>query len=195
MTRKALFIDRDGVINNLVKYSSGWDSPQKIRDVKLVKDISKLINWANKNSILVIEITNQPAFAKGKISFKNLVKIEQKVHLLLNKDDAKIDKIYRCLHHPDAIVKKYKKICNCRKPKTGLFIKAKKENLINLKESVFLGDKYTDYIAGNSIGCNTFIFLHKNDEIKKTKEVYNLKTNNKSENLNELFEKIKECLS
>lgn len=194
MTRKALFIDRDGVINNLVKYPSGWDSPQKTRDVKLVKDISKLINWANKNFILVIEITNQPAFAKGKLSFENLEKIEQKVHLLLNKKDAKIDKVYRCLHHPDAVIKKYKKVCNCRKPKTGLFIKAGKENSIDFKKSVFLGDKFTDYLAGESIGCKTFIYLHQDDEDDKVQKTYKLKTKDKSENLNELFEKIKEYL-
>jgi len=195
MTHKALFLDRDGIINKLVRYQHGWDSPQNINDIKLVKDIEKIIIWANKNSIPVIEITNQPGVAKNKISLDTLEEIEQKIHTLLRIKGAKIDKVYRCLHHPDAIVKKYKKICNCRKPKTGLFIKAKKENLINLNESVFLGDKYTDYVAGNSIGCKTFIFLHKNDEAKKTKEVYNLKTNNKSENLNELFRKIKEYLS
>lgn len=167
----AFFIDRDGVIDRMVKSKSeGYDSPQNPSAVKLVKGIAEVIKWANQRRIIVIEITNQPGAAKGKMEMNTLELIETRVHELLKKSGAKIDKIYRCLHHPRGVVKKLTKECDCRKPKPGLFLQAAKELNIDLSRSIFLGDNASDVEAGKNAGCKTIIFLHNEDTPEKVQK-------------------------
>lgn len=168
--RPALFCDRDGVINRMVKYPDGWDSPQKPQDVRLVSGIEKVIMWANKNKILVVEVSNQPGVAKGKMDQKTSDAIEAKVHLLLGREGAVIDKTYICPHHPKAVVPGLKKLCDCRKPKPGLLLQAAHELGIDLAGSVILGDKASDVEAGRSVGCKTIIFIHNEDAQNKVAE-------------------------
>ena len=172
MTR-AIFLDRDGTINHMVKYFSGWDAPQKARDVKLIDGVAKIISWANKNKILVIEVSNQPGVAKGKMSQKESDAIEDKIHFLLNKKKVVVNKAYICPHHPNAVITKLRKNCNCRKPKPGLLIKAAKDLDIDLSKSIFLGDKVSDIRAGRAAGVKTVIYLHNEDEPKKVTEAQN----------------------
>ncbi len=166
---KALFLDRDGVINRLVKYSYGWDSPQKPQDIGLVNDIEKIIAWANQQKIPVVEISNQPGVAKGKMSQQTSDAIESKVHQLLKQKNAIIDKTYICPHHPNAVVQKFKKNCDCRKPKPGLLLRAAKQLNIDLSKSIFVGDSATDTEAANAVGVKSLIFLHGKDVPKKVK--------------------------
>src|SRR3989344_302286 len=116
---RALFLDRDGVISRMVKYGYGWDSPQKPEDVRLVKDIEKVISWANRNNILVVKVSNQPGVAKGKMDQKTADSIEGQIHKLLEEKNAFIDKSYICPHHPDAVIPELKKNCDCRKQQPG----------------------------------------------------------------------------
>lgn len=166
---KALFIDRDGVINRMVKYGDNWDAPQKLQDVRLTKKIEKIISWANKNGILVVEVSNQPSVAKGKMDQKNSNEIEKKVQQLLADKGVFIDKAYICSHHPDAVVPELKKICDCRKPKPGLILRAARELGIKLEQSIFLGDKASDAAAAKNAGVKSLIYLHGEDEPNKTK--------------------------
>ena len=167
--KRALFIDRDGIINRMVKYPNGWDSPQKPQDVKLVFGVEKVILWANKNGIPVVEISNQPGVAKGKMSKKISRDINKKLYLLLKDKGVYIDKAYICYHHSEAIIKELK-VCDCRKPKPGLLFKAARELKIDLSKSIFLGDKVTDVKAGRDAGCKTIIFIHNKDKRSKVEE-------------------------
>lgn len=162
--RRALFIDRDGVINRMVKYGDGWDSPQKIEDVKLTTGIVEVIKWSNERSIPVIEISNQPGVAKGKVDQETASAIQQRVEKLLVKEGARLDGVYICPHHPNGVVPELTGECNCRKPKPGLLLRAAKEMGIDLKKSVFVGDKDTDALAGKAAGCMTILYLHDEDE-------------------------------
>ena len=165
--KEALFLDRDGVVNRMVKYDYGWDSPQKLQDVRLVKDIEKIISWANQNKIPVIEVSNQPGVAKGKMDQKTSDAIEAKIHNLLKENGSIFNKTYICPHHPEAVISELRVICDCRKPKPGLLIKAAGELSIDLKKSLILGDKENDVLAGKSAGCKTIIFIHNEDEDDK----------------------------
>ncbi|HCS78971.1 TPA: HAD family hydrolase [Patescibacteria group bacterium] len=164
---KALFLDRDGVMNRMVKYPSGWDSPQQPQDVRLVADIEKVISWANANSVLVIEVSNQPGVAKGKMSQETSDAIEEKIHSFLEEKAAIIDKTYICFHHPEAIVPELKKVCDCRKPKPGLLLQAAAEFKLDLENCVLLGDKGTDIETGKSTDCTTIIYIHTEDTTDK----------------------------
>ncbi len=168
--KKALFIDRDGVINKMVKYGYGWDSPQKPQDVRLIAGIEKVISWAHQHTILVIEVSNQPGVAIGKMDQKTSVAIEDRIHLLLRQKGSAIDATYRCPHHPEAVVAKLKKICDCRKPKPGLLVQAAKDLGIDFSTSIFLGDKATDVQAAANVGVASLIYLHNWDEPAKNKD-------------------------
>lgn len=158
--RSALFLDRDGVINRMIRYETGWDSPQSPRDVALVPGIIEIIKWANERSVPVVEISNQPGVAKGKMSEETSTAIQLRVEELLKQNGAKIDAAYICPHQSTDR-------CECRKPKPGLLLRASREMNIDLKNSVFLGDNESDALAGKSAGCTTVLFLHGEEEPNK----------------------------
>jgi len=158
----ALFIDRDGVTIHMVKYDYGWDSAQKLEDVRLEEGVENVIGWANKRGIPVVEISNQPGVAKGKMSQEVSDAIETTTHELLAEKGVGVDKVYICPHLDGE--------CDCRKPKPGLLLQATKELDIDLKQSVFLGDKGSDVEVGKLVGCKTIIFLHDEDLPEKIEE-------------------------
>jgi D-glycero-D-manno-heptose 1,7-bisphosphate phosphatase len=168
MKNKALFLDRDGVINTMVLQKNGvFDSPQTVEQVTLVQDIDKVIAFCNQKNIPVIEITNQPGVAKGKMGIDTLDAIEARIHFLLKEKNTHIDFTYRCLHHPHASNLTYKDNCLCRKPKPGLLIKASHEANIELSTSLFVGDNVSDMEAGKSAGCRTILLNNECDEPHK----------------------------
>lgn len=164
---KVVFIDRDGVINQMVSYKGKFDSPRKASHVKLVEGVTDVISWLNKKNIPVVEITNQPGVALGKFNFEMLEEIEKKIHNLLVKEGAKINKVYRCFHHPKAVLPDLKLECSCRKPKTGMLIQAAKDLGFELRESIVIGDNATDIEAGKQVAAKTILFYHTNDIAEK----------------------------
>jgi len=161
--KKAVFIDRDGVINKMVSIAGKYDSPKKAAHVVLVEGVVEVISWLNNKKIPVIEITNQPDFALGNYDWQTLGDIESRVHDLLNRAGVYIDKIYQCFHHPNSIHPDLNINCDCRKPKSGLLIQAARELNLDLKHSVILGDNATDMEAGKNVGCKTILFFHTYD--------------------------------
>jgi mannose-1-phosphate guanylyltransferase/phosphomannomutase len=172
--KKAFFIDRDGVINKMVLQKDGlFDSPQTIKQVSLVPGIIEMINWLNNKNIPVIEVSNQPGVALGKMDWQLLENIENNIHSLLNEHGVHIDKVYRCLHHPEAQIKELKIECCCRKPEAGLLFKAAQELDLDLKNSVILGDNVSDMESGKKAGCKTILFFHNEDVLYKVKAKQN----------------------
>jgi D-glycero-D-manno-heptose 1,7-bisphosphate phosphatase len=162
--KKVLFVDRDGIINKMVlQKDGGFDSPQEVGQVKLVEGIEKIFKWLNARGIPIIEVSNQPGVAKGKMSVETLDAVEDRVHELLKTEGVHIDKVYRCLHHPQAAVAKWKVNCDCRKPNAGLLLQAIRDLGIDAKESVILGDNVSDMEAGKKVGVKTILFFHKDD--------------------------------
>ncbi|MFC2143091.1 D-glycero-beta-D-manno-heptose 1,7-bisphosphate 7-phosphatase [Candidatus Aenigmatarchaeota archaeon] len=152
---KAVFLDRDGVINEDRGFINTID------DIILYENSGKAIKMLNDSGFLVIIITNQPVIARGEITEKGLNEIHEKMKNMLAKDGAKIDKIYYCPHHPDKGFPgerpEYKIECNCRKPKTGMVEQAVKDFDIDVASSFFVGDKTTDIKAGKDAGCKTIL--------------------------------------
>ena len=105
----------------------------------------------------VIVISNQPGVAKKQFSYDELLKMNEKIRKELANKGAFLDAEYYCLHHPNALIKKYRKVCDCRKPKPGLLLKAAEVNDLNLKESFFVGDSLIDIKAGHSAGVRTIL--------------------------------------
>ena len=151
--RKAIYIDRDGVINQ----ERGIISD--IENFELIEGVSEAIRKINKSGYLVIIITNQPVIARGELTVDGLEEIHNKMETLLGHDGAYVDDIFYCPHHPDAgydgEVKSLKFDCDCRKPKAGMIIKAAKKYNIDLSNSWMVGDQYKDIEAGKNAGCKT----------------------------------------
>jgi D-glycero-D-manno-heptose 1,7-bisphosphate phosphatase len=177
MQKKAIFLDRDGVINELVYYKEVGviDSPASVDDYKIFPDAGRAINKFHELGYLVIIVSNQPGFAKDKFTSKDFEKVRLKMKEELIKDGAEIDAEYYCFHHPNAIVDKYKKICNCRKPKPGLILQATEEHDINLSESWMIGDSITDIIAGVKAGCKTILIGNMKCDLCKLMEAEGVK--------------------
>ncbi len=173
MKERALFLDRDGVICHMVKYPNGFDSPQRVEDVRLVEDIENVIRLAKSKGWKAIEISNQPGIAKGKQTPQLAAAIEARVHNLLKEADVNVDATYICQHHPQGIVATLAIECDCRKPKPGLLLKAAQDHNIDLAASIFYGDKASDVQASMVAGCKSMILLHTEDIPEKVLEAQN----------------------
>lgn len=140
--RKAVFLDRDGVINKKV------DQLSRIEDFKLYNFSARAIKKINNSEYLTIIITNQPMIAKGFMQEKDLFLIHKKMETELSFKGAKIDAIYYCPHHPEkgflGEVPELKIECDCRKPKIGLIKKAVKDFNLDLSKCFFIGDSTID---------------------------------------------------
>jgi D-glycero-D-manno-heptose 1,7-bisphosphate phosphatase len=156
---RAVFLDRDGVINELVYHQEHEfiDSPFTPGQFKLIPGVTEALKTVHNNGYLAILVSNQPGIAKGHMTEKNFELIRQKMVLEMEVDGAKLDGEYYCLHHPDAMVEGYRVRCNCRKPLPGLLIKAAREKNIDLKESWLIGDNLSDIQAGKAAGCRTVL--------------------------------------
>ena len=154
--RKAVFLDRDGVINSYV-YNSDFgtvDSPSNPDEFQIVAGALEAIAAFRNMGFLVVVVSNQPGIAKGKFSPELLEAVTAK---MMEECRGMIDAVYYCLHHPHAVDRQYRCDCECRKPRPGLLFQAAREWDIELTESVMIGDGLTDVIAGRSAGTRTVL--------------------------------------
>ena len=157
--KRAVFLDRDGVINELVYYEEHGivDSPFTAGQFKLIPGACEAINNFHALGFKVIIASNQPGIAKGYLSEEAFEKIREKMKGELAKRGASVDGEYYCFHHPEAKVENLKANCDCRKPKPGLILKAAEEMNIDLSRSWLIGDGLTDIKAGKSAGTRTIL--------------------------------------
>lgn len=156
---RAVFLDRDGVINEVVYYKDLGliNSPLNPEQFRLLPNADEAIRLLNELGIITIIVSNQPAIGKGKMTLDLFERIRKKMHFLLAKRGAAIDGEYYCLHHPDACLLEYKRTCQCRKPKPGLILEAAKDFALDLKTCYMIGDGLNDVIAGKAAGCRTIL--------------------------------------
>lgn len=153
--RPAIFLDRDGTLNK------DMGTNPNVRDFQLLIDVPQAISKINKSDYLSVVVTNQPMIAKGFVTFEDVENVHRKMETLLGKSHAYVDGIYYCPHHPergfDGEVPELKIDCECRKPKIGMLLQAKKDFNIDLSRSWMIGDNETDMMAGKAAGCRTIL--------------------------------------
>lgn len=151
--QKAIFLDRDGTINKYVGFLRNID------DFELLPDVTEAIRKINLSGYLAIVVTNQPVIARGEVTFEQLDEIHNKMGTLLGQEEAYLDAIYFCPHHPNkgfvGEVPELKIDCDCRKPKPGMLLKAAEDFNIDLSSSWMIGDGNHDIGAGKNAGCHT----------------------------------------
>jgi len=173
--QKAVFLDRDGTINQL----NGFIAVPE--DLILQNGAAKAVKTINDLGYLAIVITNQPVIARGETDVETLNLIHMKLETDLGKESAYIDDLYYCPHHPDKGFEgerpEYKVGCNCRKPKPGMIFEAAKKYNIDLSVSYMAGDHLRDVQCGINAGCEP-VFLTCGEGKKEDIHYDNIKTYN-----------------
>ena len=153
--QKAIFLDRDGTINQYVGFL------RRPSEFELIEGAADAVKRINASGYLAVVITNQPVIARGEISFEELEQIHNKMETLLGNEGAYLDAIYYCPHHPHKGFKgerpELKVECECRKPKPGMILKASEDLNIDLSRSWIIGDSENDIRAGKAAGCKTIL--------------------------------------
>ena len=146
---KAVFIDRDGVINLPSIIDGKSYPPSDVSELEIYPDVLGSSRKLKSLGYLLIVVTNQPDVSRGKTSKKSVEEINNVIFKSLPIDEIKI--CYHDDHHG----------CNCRKPLPGMLTSAALDYGINLKKSFMIGDRWKDIDAGYSAGCKT-IMMEKN---------------------------------
>ena len=154
---KAIFLDRDGVINEERK-----DYVKNLDEFIILKGVSKAIKLLKEKNFLVIIITNQSAINRKLLTNNGLNEIHNHLQDVLKNDDTSYDAIYYCPHKPE-------ENCKCRKPKPGLLLRAAEEHSIDMENSFLIGDSMTDIEAADAAGCKG-ILLKENQSLLQMAE-------------------------
>lgn len=152
--KKAVFVDRDGVLTE--------DPPcyaHRLDQLNFYPMVAEAIRILNEEGFLVVVVSNQGGIACGYYQEEEAILFNKTLKERLEKEGAYIDAIYYCPHHPKAAIKKYRLDCNCRKPNSGMLLKAAKEHGIDLKQSYIVGDKCSDIEAGKRAECKKTILV------------------------------------
>ena len=138
MKRPAVFIDRDGTINEQMGYIN------HVSRFVLIPGTAEGIRLLNRHRYLAIIVSNQSGVARGYFPMELIDRVHAHMKDLLAKKGASIDGIFFCPHYPRGIVPEYSVECDCRKPRTGLVQKACEEFDIDMKNSYVIGDRCSD---------------------------------------------------
>lgn len=158
--RRAVFFDRDGVLNRAVNYPEwGVDSPAHPEDLRLYPDAARAVRTVRAWGFLAVLVSNQPGIAKGKYSEQAFQEIDRRLDDLLKAEDAQLDGRFYCLHHPQAVQVEYRQACDCRKPRPGLLLRAAAQFGLDLSGSYLVGDTSSDVGAAESAGCLPLLVL------------------------------------
>jgi D-glycero-D-manno-heptose 1,7-bisphosphate phosphatase len=144
--RRAVFLDRDGVINKAVVRNGVPFPPASLEETKIIPGVKEGLSLLKDANYMLIVVTNQPDVARGKVEKKNVEAINSWLSQSLP-----LDEIRTCYH--DDVDK-----CDCRKPKPGLILESAHLHNIDLRQSFMIGDRWRDIAAGEAAGCRT-IFI------------------------------------
>jgi D-glycero-D-manno-heptose 1,7-bisphosphate phosphatase len=141
---KAVFLDRDGVINKTLVFDGIPRPPKNLKELVILPGTSKAIKLLREVNFEIVVVTNQPDVARGLIIEESVKEINDYLG-----NELKIDYFYCCFHDDSAQ-------CNCRKPKPGLLVTAAQDLELDLKSSFMVGDRWRDISAGQAAGCDCF---------------------------------------
>ena len=156
--KKALFLDRDGVINIEKNYLYKKD------DFEFIDGIFELCKHYQELGYLIFVVTNQSGIARQYYSEEDFLKLTEWMNAAFKEKGIEIQKVYFCPHHPDISGE-----CNCRKPKPGMILDAAKEFDIDLSHSLLVGDKERDIEAALNAGIATSYLFDPSSQTKNSK--------------------------
>lgn len=149
---RAVFFDRDGIVNKAIVRNGKPYSPQALDELELYEETCEFVSFLSKRATQAFVVTNQPDVARKKIDWDTLDSIHEAINANMN-----FTEIFVCPH--DDFDR-----CNCRKPKPGAIFELAKKYKIDLKESFVIGDRWKDVVAGKAAGCKTIFVDWQYDE-------------------------------
>jgi D,D-heptose 1,7-bisphosphate phosphatase len=149
----AIFIDRDGSINEDIGYVS---RPSELVVYPWAAEAIRLVNQSGMKAIV---ITNQSGIARGLYTEETLHEIHERLREELAHEGARIDAFYYCPHHPRIGGKRYRQTCVCRKPQPGMLLRAAREHSIDVSLSYVIGDKSSDMNTATNAGAKGVLVL------------------------------------
>ena len=142
---KAIFLDRDGVLNKLIIRNGKAQAPYTMEEFELYPGVVEALKIIKDAGYLTIVVTNQPDVARGWVKKESVDEVNAKIKELLPIDEIKV-----CFHTNEDK-------CHCRKPMAGMLLDAAKDWDIDLAKSYMIGDRYGDISAGVKAGCKTIL--------------------------------------
>ena len=152
--KKAVFLDRDGVINKAFIKNGLPESPNSLSELEILPGVKESISRLKKLNFICLVVTNQPDVQRGKIKKNTIIKMNNFL-----KKKIELDDIFVCYHDDQDN-------CNSRKPKPGLLLQARKKWNVDFKKSFIVGDRWRDIQAGKKVGCKTIFLDYKYKDIK-----------------------------
>jgi D-glycero-D-manno-heptose 1,7-bisphosphate phosphatase len=151
MRKPAVFMDRDGTINEQRGFIN------HLSRFVLLPGVAEAVKLLNKNSFLAIIVTNQSGVARGYYPIDLVHDVHALLKTSLEREEATMDGIFFCPHHPRGIVPEFTSDCDCRKPKTGLINQAQGAFEIDMSHSYVIGDRYVDIELASRLGLKSIL--------------------------------------
>jgi D-glycero-D-manno-heptose 1,7-bisphosphate phosphatase len=146
--RPAVFLDRDGVLNEVLVRNGKPYPPTTPAELRIAPDASEALNRLKERGFLLLVVTNQPDVARGKQTRENVEAMNRRL-----RDTLPLDDVFTCFHDDSDA-------CDCRKPRPGLVTLAAKQYDVDLARSYLAGDRWRDIDAGAGAGCRTVLIDH-----------------------------------
>jgi len=143
-THKAIFLDRDGVINE----DSGY--VHKIEDLVILPEVPEALKILKKEEYKLIVVTNQSGIGRGLFTSADFMGVTREIERLLFLEGVTFDSVYYCPHHPEDN-------CNCRKPNPGMFLRAIRDFNLDTEQCWMIGDKLSDIEPADKLGIKSIL--------------------------------------
>lgn len=177
---RALFLDRDGVLDELVFYESSgeWEGPRTLDDLVMIDGVTEPLRRFVDAGWLLFIITNQPSYAKGKTTMQDLHEVHDAV---VRELAVPIARSYLCFHHPQSIVPELRVACDCRKPGPQFLHDAARDFDVDLSASWMIGDQDSDLACGRAAGCKVALLENPRSANKRGEILPDLSVRNLTE--------------
>jgi len=152
VSRRAVFLDRDGVLNRAIVRKGKPYAPRTLMEFEILPGVLGAVRLLKTSGFDLIVVTNQPDVARGKVSLNTVEAINSRLTI-----DLGLDTILTCFHDDDDD-------CNCRKPRPGFLFRMRDERGIDLSRSFMVGDRWRDVETGRNAGCLTVLIDYDYDE-------------------------------
>jgi D-glycero-D-manno-heptose 1,7-bisphosphate phosphatase len=158
---QAVFLDRDGVLNDLVwdAHAGAHESPLRVDDVRLARGAAQALRVLADAGLPAVVVSNQPSAAKGVVTEAELNAVHDRVLTELAGSGGQVLASYLCLHHPDGRDPRLGGLCDCRKPAPGLLTKAAADHGLDLTASWLVGDTDADVGAAAAAGLAGMVLV------------------------------------
>ena len=185
---EAVFLDRDGVLTELVfnPDTGDYEPAHCVEDLKLYPHVIECLGELQRKGFDLFLVSNQPDYAKGKVSLESLKTVHKEFDELLKSYEIFFKEYYYCYHHPEGVIPAYSYECICRKPKPFFLFKAEETCNIELGSSWMVGDSDADVQCGKAGGTRTILI----EEPKSVKRRSRSQPEFRTENLKEAVDII-----